>query len=686
MRKKNQERGAGRVRALVATCLATGLILAISFATGWRSQQAKFGDFLVRNAPKPLLPDGVILVGIDPSSLNLDQFSQEQIAGSPSLQAMKQGFPWSRAVYADAIERLIGAGARLVFLDVLMRGPREGDAELRKALEKYGDKVVLISTFAEDVSGAGQNIVRYQQPPEELTSSTKVHVGFANFWRDEDQVVRLAPFRLKQPGAEEAASSAPAVMLSLLAGKEKAAALPAEAAFIPGTQILHGSMRPLWMLFDPVAWSRDLKNGAVFRNKIVAIGDYYSDRHDEFQTPAGIMPGVALQISALAAAWQGAFYSMPGTFARGAGALFSALAALGLALVFRNIILRSLAYGTGIVLMIAGGIAALTWLHFQIPLLPMLAGFLTGGVATLVVDLIAEGRARHRARRMLERYVSPKLAREMLDKRDSFLESLGGSRREVTVLFADLRGFTTFAESVEPVDLIAELNDYLGRMTSIIFDAEGGVDKFLGDGILAVWGTLDEGDATPDSAPVLACSEKMLAELKNLNLTRVSESKTPWHLGIGIHRGPVVFGNVGSQTKMELTVIGDTVNLASRTEGLNKSYGTEVLFTETVRDYSGHPANTYRTVDRIRVMGRSRPVDLFTFWSSDFPPEDRAVYERALEDYRKGEFSAALVPFQTLQKNHPSDPLCRLYVERCMEWLAAPPHEAWDGVSQAKSK
>ena len=686
MEKTKEYREAGRRRALAVTCLAAGLVLAALFSVGMRNPQAAFGDFLVWLSPKPVLPLEVALVGIDPSSLNLDQLSPDQIAASPSLQAMKQGYPWSRAVYADAIGRLVESGARLVLLDVMMRGPREGDEELRQVLEKYADKIVLVSTFAEDASGAGQNIVRYQLPSENLLASGKIHVGFANFWRDEDQVVRLAPFRLRPPGMEESVPSASAAMLSLLSGKERAEALPAEAAFIPGRQALQGSMIPLWMLFDANAWNQNLKNGGVFRDKIVAIGSFYSDAHDEFQTPAGNMPGVAMHIGVLAAAWEGAFYSMPGALARAAGALLASLAALALALIFRKIVPRCLAFAAAVVLVVACGVGLLAWLHFQIPLLPVLSGLLVSGIGTLVVDLVAEGRARHRARRTLERYFSPRLAREMLDKRDSFLESLGGSHREVTVLVSDLRGFTTLAESADPVELLADLNDYLGRMTALIFEAGGGVDKFLGDGILAVWGTLDEHPLSFPSAPVIGCAEKMLAGLRELNAIRVSQGKPEWHLGIGIHRGPVIFGNVGSTHRMELTVIGDTVNLASRVEGLTKAYGTGILFTDSARESSGATAGDSRSVDRIRVVGRKQAVDLFTMWDADVSRDEREAYEKGVQLYRDGVFSEASGIFQALLSGRPADPLFALYAGRCAEWIANPPHGPWDGVSQAKSK
>lgn len=686
MRSRFQQQGGGRLTTLALACFATGAVLALVFATGWRKEQAKFGDFLVLLAPKPSIPVGSVLVGIDPSSLNLDQVPAEEIAASPSLTAMKAGYPWSRKVYADAIERLLQAGARLVFLDVMLRVPRDGDEEMRRVLEKYGDKVVLVSTFTEDAASSGQTIVRYQTPAQEVVGDSPAHVGFANFWRDEDQVVRVTPFRLRPPGMEESVSSAPAVMLGLLAGEDKLKTLPHEAAFIPGTDILRQRMIPLWNLFTQKEWDRNLRGGEVFRDKVVAIGAFFSDAHDEFQTPVGIMPGVAMHISALVAAWRGTFYSVPGSAAKALAAVLASLAAFLVGVTCRNILLRTLVYALGVALIVAGGVATLSLLHTQIPLLATLSGFLLAGISTLIVDLVAEGRERHRARRMLERYVSPALAREVLDTRDSFLESLGGSHRIATILFSDLRGFTSLAESADPAELLEQLNDYLGRMTGIVLASGGAVDKFLGDGILAVWGTLETTSADQSATPALECAAEMVRELAVLNESRLASGKPAWKLGIGVHRGPVIFGNVGSPQKMELTVIGDTVNLASRTESLNKTYGTEVLYTRAVVDSCHLPPSAHRSVDRIRVVGRGSAVDLFTPWLDSSSAEERTLHESMISAYRGGEFSLALQQLDTLLAINPSDPLYALYAERCREHLESPSSTPWEGVSRAKSK
>jgi adenylate cyclase len=137
---------------------------------------------------------------------------------------------------------------------------------------------------------------------------------------------------------------------------------------------------------------------------------------------------------------------------------------------------------------------------------------------------------------------------------------------------------------------------------------------------------------------------------------------------------------------MELTVIGDTVNLASRVEGLTKAYGTGILFTDSARASSGTAAGDSRSVDRIRVVGRKQAVDLFTMWDADVSLDARRAYEKGVQLYRDGGFSEASGIFRALQSERPDDPLCALYAGRCAEWIANPPQGPWDGISQAKSK
>ncbi|MCX7868977.1 MAG: CHASE2 domain-containing protein, partial [Terrimicrobiaceae bacterium] len=245
------------------------------FATASRS----VSDWLVKICPKRQSPLEFALVGIDPSSLALDQLSEQEISASRELKEMAAGFPWPRSVYAGAIEKLLGAGARLVILDVLLPGPRAGDDELRRALARHPGRVVLVSNFAEDAGPDGAAIVRYQPPAAEVVPEDGAPIGFANFWR-EDGVVRSAPFRMRRPGGDEVFSS-PAVALGLLKGGAFRDALPKSAHFLASRRALRPEVHiPLWQLFSPREWEANLRSGQAFEGRVVAIGATAPQFHD----------------------------------------------------------------------------------------------------------------------------------------------------------------------------------------------------------------------------------------------------------------------------------------------------------------------------------------------------------------------------------------------------------------------
>ncbi|MCX7868760.1 MAG: adenylate/guanylate cyclase domain-containing protein, partial [Terrimicrobiaceae bacterium] len=310
-------------------------------------------------------------------------------------------------------------------------------------------------------------------------------------------------------------------------------------------------------------------------------------------------------------------------------------------------------------------------------------GLSAGTVAMLAHDFLTEAGDRRRARQILDRYVSPSLAREILEERAAFLQSLGGTRREVTVLFSDVRGFTAFSEKTEPAELFSQLNEYFGRMVEIILRRGGGVDKFLGDGILAVWGPLGRHAPPENARQALASAREMLEALDDFNIARQQRGLPPWRVGIGLHSGPVLFGNVGSETRMEPTIIGDTVNLASRIEGLTKSLGVGALFSMATARLDG---GDYRPAELVRVVGRSEPVELAAFWPRDFDASDREIHRRAIANFRAGRFQEAREEFGQLAARFPEDSLAAVFHARAGQLLESPPPEPWDGVFQAKSK
>lgn len=660
--------------------------MALSGWAPWRRLHLVISDWMVSLAPTPKVPFEFAQVLIDASSLNLDFLDEEDFEASPALRALSHGWPWPRSVYAEATQRILEAGAELVILDVLLPGAREGDAAFRRVLEEYPGRIVLVSNFVEDAQVQdGAVVMRYQPPSDSLVSAVTA-VGFANFWQDqEDGVVRSANFRARIPGGEMVHSS-PAVALGLLKGPTAREALPDVAHFIPSREGLSPDVRiPFWQVISPREWAVNLDAGAIFRGRVVVIGASAQEMHDTFQTPLGTYPGAGLHLAALAAAWGGAFYVMPSSpwiiAAIGVGCELVAL----IRRLARSTLLRTGLVFLGLVLAIPGGLALLVGGGVMPPLLAFGVGAILTLAGYFVVDLTREIRERIRTRNTLERYVSPALAREILDEKADFLQSLGGVRREVTILFSDVRGFTARTESSEPRTLFSELNEYFGLMVADILASGGAVDKFLGDGILAAWGTL--GRMTPEKSARAAveCAQAMQKSLEDLNALRAARGLDPWRIGIGLHSGDVLFGNIGSKARMEPTMIGDTVNVASRVEGLTKTLACGVLVTESTRTLTGNP-EIFRSADLVRVVGRSEPVRVFTFWDADCPSAVRILFEEAIRDFRRGHFSEAQRGFSRVLDSRPADGLCLVYLDRCGRFLKDPPPSDWGGVFEARGK
>ena len=242
------------------------------------------------------------------------------------------------------------------------------------------------------------------------------------------------------------------------------------------------------------------------------------------------------------------------------------------------------------------------WLPLVVPVLAAVLAF----VADLAWSYFVEGREKRRVKRLFSRYVSKDVYQQLLaSPRDV---GLGGERREMTVLFSDMRGFTTLSESGEAEDLVRQLNQYFTRMVEVVFAHRGTVDKFVGDMVMALFGApLDD----PDHADhAVQTALKMVEELQDLNRRWAVEGRAALDIGIGINTGEMIAGNIGSDTIMSYTVIGDNVNLGARLESLNKDYGTRILISEaTRRQLKGH--YDVRALGEVTVKGKTRPVAIF---------------------------------------------------------------------------
>ena len=322
---------------------------------------------------------------------------------------------------------------------------------------------------------------------------------------------------------------------------------------------------------------------------------------------------------------------------------------------------------------------------------PVLSALLLSGSFSLGFEYYLERLEKLRTRRTLERYVSKNLVREILENPDSYYSTLKGVRVPVTILFSDLIGFTTLSEKADPEALVAQLNEHLTRMTSVIFGNGGTLDKFIGDAIMAVWGNVRSLGMAQDAKHCARAALAMRRELRQLNDKWRGEGRMGLGMGVGINQGEVIVGNIGSQERMDPTVIGDAVNIASRLEGLTRTYGVDILVgtsaAELVRD------EVYlRSVARVQVKGKIKPADVFTFVGARDEQVDQEflkwleTYEEGLEKFRARDFTEAKILFSRFLEFYPDDRLAKMYLERTLGYEQAPPDEAWEAVEVFEKK
>jgi adenylate cyclase len=320
------------------------------------------------------------------------------------------------------------------------------------------------------------------------------------------------------------------------------------------------------------------------------------------------------------------------------------------------------------------------WLNFTLP-----AGTLTANV--MLVSLyraLVEEKEKRKVRSAFGQYLSPEVIRRLLVNP----QLVEPRKTEITVMFSDIRGFTTISEKLDAQDLALFLNGYLSDMTKIVFDTQGTLDKYIGDAVMAFWGAPFE---EPDHA-ANACSASlaMMKTVRAMQKQWEAEGKPKLDIGIGLNSGSASVGNMGSALRYGYTALGDTVNLSSRLEGLNKEYGTHILVNESTYAGVKDDGFLFRELDIIRVKGKLQPVTIYELVGNLSELEHDAGYSQlkqrlkdfaaARELYRKRDWEQAQHAFQEILNRTPDDGPSRMYWKRCQEYLFDEPPVGWDGV------
>jgi len=326
-----------------------------------------------------------------------------------------------------------------------------------------------------------------------------------------------------------------------------------------------------------------------------------------------------------------------------------------------------------------------------IPVITPLTAFAGVFVGSYTYMSLTEGKDRRKTRKMLSQYVSPAVLSEVMDKSDSILTAEVGTTEELTILFSDIRGFTSFSEATEPTQVVEQLNYYLKEMVDIVFDFKGTLDKFIGDAVMAFWGA-PVMSKTHARDGVLSALE-MNARLVDVNTAFREKGYPEFKIGVGLNTGPVILGNIGSDKKLDYTIIGDNVNLASRLEGLTKTYGCDVIISESTFQQI-EAEIPCRIVDSVRVKGKEKPIQIYQPLCSPKDSQEKrdiglkleALANGAFRHYQAQEFKAAIKAYEEVQQFRAHDMLSEMMIERCRAFLENPPPKDWDGCYTMKIK
>lgn len=305
--------------------------------------------------------------------------------------------------------------------------------------------------------------------------------------------------------------------------------------------------------------------------------------------------------------------------------------------------------------------------------------------AALTNAQLVESR-RQKTRATMARYMATEFLEHVLAGDGA---AVSGAAQTATVLFSDIRHFTTLAEAMSPQATVALLNEYFAEMVDTVMHHGGVIDKYLGDGVMAVFGALTPSVTDADQA--VAAAVEMLRSLRRLNKTRASRSAPPIEIGVGLASGEIVAGSIGSTKRMDYTVIGDSVNLAARIESANKTYQTAILLCGSTAA-SLRSSTPLREIDLVRVKGKDNPISVFEalghHTDESFPDMARILelFADGVRRYRARDWTGALGRFGSVIELMPSDGPSWVYTDRCLFYRDNPPRDGWDGVWTMEQK
>ncbi|MBW2967414.1 CHASE2 domain-containing protein [Candidatus Woesearchaeota archaeon] len=648
-----------RANTAVAVALVAAVIISLLFSVGFYSHiQIRLSDFLYGGTQAL---DNIAIVAID----------------DRSIQEIGR-WPWDRGNFTEVMGYV--GSADVVGFDVGFFEPSEedADAKLAYAVKHAGNVVMPVEYTDFDVRGdtiRGTSVAA----PFPAVYRAASDMGYINVITDQDGITRAV--NLAVEGEFDPFSY-------IIMQKYLSKPVEKDNRVLINFVGPPGSFRE-YSFVDVV---RGEYGRSEFEGRIVLIGSTAPDLHDDYFVPTSYgkaMPGVEIHANLIQQMIAGKGVKVAPWWLT-VLLIFIVAVGVALAVIYLPVWLAA-----------ALSVAA-TIVYTFIAIYVFDAGiilnliYIPGAiVATYLVGMIyfyvSEKKDRKKVLGAFEKYVSKDVISHILEHPDRL--QLGGEKRTITVFFSDIRGFTTISEKLTPHQLVQLLNEYLSEMTAIILKYNGVVDKYMGDAIMAFWNApLDQ----PKHAERAAlASLEMEARLKELQEKWKKAGVPQLDIGIGLNTGPAVVGNMGSYDRFDYTAMGDTVNLGSRLEGINKPYGTRIIISETTREKLPKGFVT-RKLDLVQVKGKKEPITIYELVAKKADAE--AWYDDVIEHFEKGlvhyfrqKWGPAMKEFakaDSLRKKHSKehDGPSKAFFERCEYFRKHSPGKSWDGVWVMKTK
>jgi adenylate cyclase len=662
--------------------------------------------------------DDIIIIDIDNRSLNkLGRFDN-----------------WPRRYHAKIIDYLSSGGALAIGFDILFMEPDKDQEQDNQLITSTANANNVYHSMAFSKTDSNAFLYRMVSPPvgfkaknysiklapnstQNLTTADRMDgkildlynvstgIGFANFYPDNDGVIRKMPLFLNFGDRQYMGLSfsmvtgilnATAENISIVPGKEIQVRPPGGEKNIVFNIPIDKSGNVLinylgtFQTFRYVSYYDVLVQripAETFKGRIVLVGTSAAGLSDIRPVPfQDAFPGVEIHANIIHNILTQDFITRHTLFYT-----ILNLFLLGIAIALLAMLLKPWQSAL-FAIPISGGYALLAnflfvtdayWLEFVRPILTIFFAYLF----VFVYRYIDEERSKRYIKNIFQYYQSKAVVDELLKNPDML--KLGGERRIATAFFSDIKSFTAVSEELSPEELVLQLNEYLSAMTKIVLKYEGYLDKYEGDAIMAIFGVPLE---QPNHAE-RAClaSLEMQQEMVNLRTKWEKENKPQFHIRIGVNTGPMIAGNIGGVERVDYTVIGDAVNLASRLEGANKQYKTNIMISEFTKELLPEDF-VLRELDLIRVQGKTQPVRIFQVVAksrSELTNDWLNIldqYKQGLSHYRKQNWNAAITAFDRALLINNSDGPSNTYIKRCLNFKKNPVPPNWDGVYEMTTK